>query len=269
MKPENMTGEKSTRLPYPAVIVDLDRTLLRTDKSVSEYTLKVLREWREAGAYLFAATARLERAITEYRELIGFDAVTTLNGARTITPDGVSENAIVPEQASAILKALEQIDGTVISVEAEKGIYANAEIPLWQPEVMRDLSCLPGQQKIYKILASHPEIPAEEILIDLPDGVYTTVADQKLRQYMSRAATKWAGITQMLQGAGLSAGGAVCFGDDNDDLEPIVRCGYGVAVGNALDHVKKAADEVTQSNDEDGVARCLDRLMSLARDRKN
>ena len=269
MKPGNMTGEKSVKLPYSAVIVDLDRTLLRTDKSISEYTRNMLQVWREAGAYLFAATARPERAITEYREMIGFDAVTTLNGARTITLDGIFENAIVPEQAAAILKALEQIEGTVISVEAEKGIYANAEIPLWQPEVMKDLSCLPGQQKIYKILASHPEISPEEILIDLPDGVYSTVADKKLLQYMSRAATKWAGISQMLQGTGLSAGQAVYFGDDNDDLEPIIQCGYGVAVGNALAHVKEAADEVAESNDDDGVARCLERLMCRAGNGKN
>ena len=48
--------------------------------------------------------------------------------------------------------------------------------------------------------------------------------------------------------------------DDNDDLEPIRRCGYGVAVSNALDCVKAAADEVAESNDEDGVARTLARL---------
>ena len=260
MKPGNMTGEKSVKLPYSAVIVDLDRTLLRTDKSVSEYTRNMLQVWREAGAYLFAATARPERAITEYREMIGFDAVTTLNGARTITPDGISENAIVPEQAAAILKALEQIEGTVISVEAEKGIYANAEIPLWQPEVMKDLSCLPGQQKIYKILASHPDMPPEQITINLPETIYSTVADKKLRQYMSKAATKWRGIRQMLENVNVETEKAVYFGDDNDDAEPIQRCGYGVAVKNALDHIKEIADEITESNDEDGVARALDRL---------
>ena len=43
------------QLPYLAVIVDLDRTLLRTDKTVSDYTLEVLQAWREAGAFLLAA----------------------------------------------------------------------------------------------------------------------------------------------------------------------------------------------------------------------
>ena len=52
-----------SQLPFRAIIVDFDRTLLHTDKSISAYTIRVLREWREAGARLFAATARPERAL--------------------------------------------------------------------------------------------------------------------------------------------------------------------------------------------------------------
>ena len=247
------------QLPYLAIIMDLDRTLLRTDKSVSQYTLRVLLDWREKGACLFAATARPERAITEYMTMIGFHSATTLNGAKTITPGLIIENPIETKDAGMILEQLYSADGTEISVEAENGIYANAEIPAWNPAVIEDLRELPGKEKIYKILASHPEIPAEQIMIDLPDAVYSTVADRKLRQYMSRSATKWQGIRQMLKRVNLEAEQAVYFGDDNDDMEPIRECGCGVAVGNALDCVKEIADEITESNDEDGVARFLDR----------
>ena len=248
------------QLPYLAVIVDLDRTLLRTDKTISDYTLDVLREWQQAGAYLFAATARPERAITDYCRIIDFQAVTTLNGARTITPDGVYENTIATEDALSILEQLSGIDDMVISVEAENGIYANKDIPIWSPRVIEDIGELPRWEKIYKILASHPDCPPEQILIDLPETVYSTVADKKLRQYMGSTATKWRGIRQLLDSAKLEAEQAVYFGDDNDDIEPIRRCGYGVAVSNALDCVKAVADEVAESNDEDGVARTLARL---------
>ena len=249
-----------SQLPYSAVIVDLDRTLLRTDKTISDYTLGVLLDWQRAGAYLFAATARPERAITQYRKMIPFHAVTTLNGARTITPGRIYENTIESSHAEAILEQLVSADGMVISVEAENGIYANTDIPIWQPAVLDDIRVLPRREKIYKILASSPDMKPEQIEIDLPDTVYSTVADKKLRQYMSRNATKWRGIRQLLEDVQLEAEKAVYFGDDNDDLEPIRRCGYGVAVRNALEHVKEAADEVAESNDEDGVARCLERL---------
>ena len=250
-----------TGLPYRAVIADLDRTLLRTDKSVSEYTLGVLRVWQAAGAYLFAATARPERAITEYREMIGFRSVTTLNGARTITPGAVTENAVSAESAAAILAQLCGTAGTVISVEAEDGLYANTDIPVWHPNVIGDIGSLPGRRKIYKILASHPEVPADRISVQLPAGVYCTVADRKLLQFMGSEATKWNGIRRMLEHDGIPAEEAVFFGDDNDDIEPMIRCGLGVAVDNALDQVKEAADDTAPSNDKDGVAVYLDRLL--------
>ena len=126
--------------------------------------------------------------------------------------------------------------------------------------MIEDIGELPRREKIYKILASHPDCPPEQILIDLPETVYSTVADKKLRQYMGGTATKWRGIQQLLDSVNLEAKQAVYFGDDNDDIEPIRRCGYGVAVSNALDCVKAVADEVAESNDEDGVARTLARL---------
>ncbi len=244
-------------LPYRAVILDFDRTLLHTDKQISEYTVRVLRDWQQSGARLFAATARPARAIMVYQDQIPFDAVTTLNGARTITRDMVLENPISRDSAECILRQLCSMRGMVVSVEAEKGIYANMKIPAWMPVVMKDLMLLPQREKIYKILASHPEIPAEQIRIDLPGDTYSSVADGKLIQVMSREATKWNGIRSMLDAYRIDAAQAVYFGDDNDDMEPVLRCGCGVAVANALDCVREAADYITGSNDEDGVATFL------------
>lgn len=243
-----------TNLPYRAVIVDFDRTLLRTDKTISEYTAKVLRNWQQAGARLFAATARPERAITEYCRLIAFDAVTTLNGARTIMPDAVCENPIAAAEAEAILEQLCRVSGSVISAETGNGIYANTDIPLWEPLVVDDIQTLPRKEKIYKVLASHPDIPVDELPVSLPEDTYCSIAERKLLQVMSRSATKWNGIQNMLDAYGIDSSEAVYFGDDNDDIEPIRKCGCGVAVSNALDSVREIADHITGSNDEDGVA---------------
>lgn len=245
------------KLPYRAVIVDFDRTLLHTDKTISGYTAGVLRECRQAGARLFAATARPERAITEYCGIIAFDAVTTLNGSRTIVRNAVYEEPIAETEAEAILEQLCGVPGTVISVETGNGIYANTDIPLWAPAVVDDIRALSGKEKIYKVLASHPDIPVDELPISLPEDTYSTVAERKLLQVMSRSATKWNGVRRMLEAYGIDPLQAVYFGDDNDDAEPVRNCGCGVAVGNALDCVKEIADCITGSNDEDGVAAFL------------
>ena len=65
----------------------------------------------------------------------------------------------------------------------------------------------------------------------------------------------------MLDACGISTEDAVYFGDDNDDVESLKQCGTGVAVANAINVVKEAADVVVESNDEDGVAKWIERSL--------
>lgn len=84
-----------------------------------------------------------------------------------------------------------------------------------------------------------------------------TLAGGDLVQVMSRRATKWRGIIEMLRAFGIAKEEAVYFGDDYDDLEPVEKCGLGVAVANAVEVVKERADAVAGSCDEDGAARFI------------
>ena len=92
----------------------------------------------------------------------------------------------------------------------------------------------------------------------MTDDTYYTVADGHLVQIMSKKATKWSGIQSMLQFFGISPDDAVYFGDDQDDIQPIQMCGTGVAVSNAIPAVIRAANNITSSNDQDGVARYIE-----------
>lgn len=243
-----------------AIITDLDRTLLRTDKSVSEYSCAVLKKCRDRGILLMAATARPERAILNYQKLIGFDAVTTLNGARIILAGGVIENGIAPHSAEDILKKVTAIPNVTLSMETGDGIYANVSIPEWNAIVFEGFPALPTQSIIYKILlSSEGNAIQPDVERALTSDTYMTVADGKLIQIMSTAATKWNGIRAMLKTAGVDQKDVVYFGDDNDDIEPIKNCGVGVAVSNAIREVLAIADFVTESNDMDGVARYIEK----------
>lgn len=243
-----------------AIITDLDRTLLRTDKSLSAYTCAVLKKCREKGMLLMVATARPERAISEYQRQVGFDAATTLNGARIVMPTGVMENGIAPHSAAAILEKVTTIPDVALSLETGDGLFSNFYIPEWNNVVFEGFPALPTENVIYKILASREGSAIQsEVERALTPDTYMTTAEGKLIQIMSVAATKWNGIRTMLKAAGVDPREAVYFGDDNDDIEPIRNCGLGVAVSNAIEKVLNAADIVTESNDQDGVARCIER----------
>lgn len=243
-----------------AIITDLDRTLLRTDKTVSEYTKTILKKCHDKGIILMAATARPERAILTYRKQIDFEAITTLNGARIILPHSIVENGIMPSSAEKILNKVIMIPDLVLSMETGNGIFSNVPNPEWDVTVFNEFPALPTESIIYKLLLDNQENDIQqEVKNALTADTYMTVAEGKLIQIMSTAATKWNGIKTMLEAAGVKQNEAVYFGDDNDDLEPIKNCGVGVAVSNAIDEVLSAADFITESNDMDGVARYIEK----------
>lgn len=245
-----------------AIITDLDRTLLRTDKTVSEYTRTILKKCRDRGIVLMAATARPQRAVLDYHQQIGFEAMTTLNGARIILPQGVIENGIRPSSAESILKKVSEIPDLLLSMETEKGIFSNEPIAEWNAVVFDRFPALPTEGILYKILLSGKKGDIrQEVQRALTADTYMTVAEGKLIQIMSNAATKWNGIKAMLKAVGVEPEEAVYFGDDHDDIEPLKKCGVGVAVANGIKEALNAADFVTETNDRDGVARYIENII--------
>ncbi|MBQ4504056.1 MAG: HAD hydrolase family protein [Firmicutes bacterium] len=245
-----------------AIITDLDRTLLHTDKSVSEHTIAVLQKCHDHGILIMAASARPLRDILPYNDLIGFDAITATNGAVVSLPQNLLEIGIPCESGEKILSAILQYPDVFLSIETSKGLYSNRDIPVWEPVIWDKFPTLPENIILYKILASSQQKPLYEgIKTVLTDDVYHTIANNDLIQIMCNEATKWNGIKQMLSHFGVSPSEAVYFGDDNDDIESIKNCGLGVAVSNAIPSVLDVADHITESNDQDGVAKCLEKII--------
>jgi hydroxymethylpyrimidine pyrophosphatase-like HAD family hydrolase len=78
---------------------------------------------------------------------------------------------------------------------------------------------------------------------------------------MNRGATKFNAVRQLSSLWGIPLSDTVAFGDDFNDIGMIRQCGVGVAMGNAIPEVLAAADAVTDTNDDDGVARYIDRYI--------
>lgn len=242
-----------------AVITDLDNTLLRRDKTVSEYTRSVLERCQRRGMAVMAATARPERSVRAYCAQIGFQAAATLNGARVLLPDRVVENALSPASVERMLERMAAAPEAVLSLETDRGLFSSAPIPEWNPVVFEGFPRLPSCGRVYKILLSGPgDGPLQAAEGALTADAYLTVANGDLIQIMDRRATKWNGVRAMLDAAGVPPEAAAYFGDDNDDLEPLRRCGVGVAVANAIGGALDAADAVAAGSDQDGVARWIE-----------
>lgn len=238
-----------------AIITDLDRTLLRDDKSVSEYTVNTMLECKKKGILLVAATARPGRTIRKYDDRIGFDAAVTLNGA-VVSFGNSEEKAFVDRNdVEHILKELSLLGDCVISLETTKGFYSNVDIPEWSPIVYENLLCVPALDEVLKILVSSQKHDLKNVLEKcMGRNEYYSIANGNLFQIMSTGATKWRGIERILKAYKIDAEDIIYFGDDYDDIEPIQKSGIGIAVSNSIDEVKEIADCIVDTNENDGVA---------------
>lgn len=248
-----------------AIITDLDRTLLHTDKSVSPYTVETLRQCRMQGLRIMAASARPVRDILPFHHLIGFDAIAATNGAVVRLPQQELHFALSHNTAEQIITALLAFPDVFLSIETSTGLYANRDIPEWQPVLYSGFPRLPADTAVYKILASSPcRRLYDEVADILPADAYHILAGHDLLQIMSTQATKWHAVQHMLSHFGISPNEAVYFGDDNDDIESLRMCGIGAAVSNAIPAALAAADYVVPSNDADGAASFLQQhILSL------
>lgn len=247
---------------YKAIIVDLDRTLLHTDKTISRYTAEVFGRCKEKGIKLMVATARPYRTMTQFCEVIDFDAISATNGARIICGDYRKEYGLCPESADRILTALKHYPDFRVTLETGEEAYSNKPIEDYDSVISDDLAAVAREEGAIKILISldAPDV-LETVKGMLSDDLYYTVANGHLIQIMSKSATKWSGVKAMLDISNISATETAYFGDDYDDVEPIRMCGVGVAVSNAIDEVKAVADYIAESNDDDGVAKFIERMI--------
>lgn len=241
------------------IIVDLDRTLLHTDKTLSAYTIKVLNECKKHGIKIMVATARPFRTTKQYCDLIDFDAMVVSNGARIIYRNQQTDYGICLKSAEHLLNALKRYTNLRITLETGDCAYSNLPIEDYETIITNDLVSVANSEGTLKILV---HLDNEETLTivknELTDDLYYTIAHGYLMQIMNTFATKWNGIKAMLDICNCSPDETVYFGDDQDDIEPIKMCGLGIAVSNGIDEVKVAADYVTESNDADGVAKFIE-----------
>jgi len=251
-------------MPIQMIITDLDRTLLRTDKSISSYTAQVLGRCRAAGIKIVFATARPWRTVLHFTNDVPVDALILHNGAVVFAGETMlRHHGIASADKDNILQAIARdFPQATLSVEIDDTLYANFDVSaIWNytQAVRSDFSDLPDKpaEKIIVGISSAEE--AACFAGYLPEDLYIQPSENKLGMIMNRAATKWNAARCLSEHFGIPTADMIAFGDDWNDIELLRGCGMGVAVANALDEAKTAADVICGSNDEDGAARWLEK----------
>lgn len=242
------------------IVVDLDDTLLRNDKTISDYTVSVLKRCQAIGIKIAYATARsLQAASTQIKRFvpdifIGYDGALAMEGTKVIhrfeIPADMADRLIkeclnTPEVAT--IYAINE------SVALSNG--PNSETSHYQ---YTDFSGGHNFGYLKISVAACDSNAVKKIAAGFPMCDMLRYSGEDNYRFTNREAAKWKAVEAVAKHFHYNADAFVAFGDDHNDLEMIRKCGVGVAMGNAIDEVKAVADYVCDTNENDGLAKWLE-----------
>lgn len=250
------------------ILCDLDGTLLRSDKTISQKSAEILEKCRKKGILVGFSTSRGRGNIIPYEAQIRPDVLICNGGASIVYKNTeIFKAEFTLEETRNILKNAYEVvgDNAEITLDLIDKFYWNrAE----DKSTDYDWSALYDDFRDFKI-------PAMKICVQTTDRekalkISSCVqncdmlpfSDIPWYKFSPKTATKENAISFLCGHIGISSNEIISFGDDHNDIGMLKMCGTGVAMGNAIDEVKAVCDFVTKSNDDDGVADFLaDRLL--------
>lgn len=276
----------ATDSPLPAVTrliaTDLDGTLLRDDKTLSDRTVAALAAAEEAGIEVFFVTGRPARWMDVVRDHVhGHGMAICANGATVVDLRAEGKPLMVrPLERDAALAAVrtlrEAAPGTSFAVEFTTGIHYEPAYPPFHldpgatvavaEKLLQEES--PGAgAPVLKVLAHHAELAPDEFLAlaraaagDLAS--FTRSSPTALLEISGRDVSKASTLALCCAERGIDPAEVVSFGDMPNDVEMLSWAGASYAMGNAHPDAVAAASGTTLTNDEDGVAVVIERILA-------
>lgn len=265
------------KAPPRLVASDLDGTLVRSDLSVSDRTREVLARVEKAGALFVMVTGRPPRWMAPVAEATGHRGLAVCaNGALVYdlhTERVVRSSLIDAEAAAEVVAALRRdVPGIAFAVEkapvdGAPGGFAREQVyvPRWDNGeiVVEDVAAMVANGAV-KLLARQEQMGSDELLAVARTCLggaaeLTHSSADGLLEISAAGISKASGLASLADEWGVEATDVVAFGDMPNDLPMLSWAGHAVGMANAHPEVLAAVDEVTSSNDDDGVAQVLER----------
>lgn len=257
-----------------ALFFDIDGTLVSFHThEIPASTIEALTQAKKEGARIFISTGRpqiLINNLTALQERRLIDGYITMNGAYCFVGSEVIYKSAIPT-------------GDVCRLT---GYCADRNIPCIVVGEHSICACQPDQRvrqifhEYLKVTAPLPDIPTSEAIegkeIFQLTPFITEEEEQEIAPYLTdceigrwhpaftdvtaRGNTKQKGLDEIIRHFGIRLEDTIAFGDGGNDIPILRHAGIGVAMGNASDRVKEAADYVTTPVDDDGIANALRHL---------
>ena len=263
-------------MAYKLIAVDLDDSLLGSDIKISPRNHEALVKAMDKGLLVTIATGRMFRSAVVFARQLGLDVpIITYQGG--LVKSAFSNNILYNQTLRL------DISKKIVSSCKAKGVYlqiyigdeyyiekANSYSRQYHKQIgVQGIEVGPLDEfleeppnKLLIMDEPHRILELKDEFIEiLGDEIEITTSKPEYLEFTHRDATKGKALEYLAVTKGIDKEDIIAIGDSFNDISMIQYAGLGVAMGNAPMEVKKCADYVTGTNDEDGVAQVIDKFV--------
>ncbi len=263
------------RTAYALIATDLDGTLLRGDDTVSARTRSALARAVASGARHLVVTGRPAPRVRPLLRILGGRGLAVCGQGAQVYDAGADRLlwsvTLDRELAENALGKIEAEVGEVYAAVDQDGVEG---LTLIEPGYRMPHPNLPSvrvrhrdelwREPISKVLLRHPELSDDELAAAAREAVGSlatvTMSGPGTVELQPYGVTKATGLDRAARLLGVTPARTLAFGDMPNDIPMFAWAARGVAMANAHAELRAVADEVTLSNEEDGIAVVLERL---------
>jgi len=278
----------SVGMDYKMLVMDMDGTLLTNDKRVTEKTKATLKKAADMGVKIVISTGRVFTSARLYSELLEMKTpIIASNGAYINYNDEVLYVKLFGEKNIRKTLELSKKYGlfpqffTEDSIITEKLIYNSLNYTKWNANVPEDkrvkvrvidptewddviekekgsiLKAIVADEGLERLKPLRAQL-AEEGMEVSSSHIYS---GQFNIEIMDKGVTKASAVDFLANFYNMDKSQIICIGDSENDIPMIEYAGLGIAMGNGTEDAKKAANFITLSNEEDGVAYAVEKFI--------
>ena len=256
------SAREEMKLKYKLLALDMDGTLLNSQKKISPRTANAIDELSKRGIYVVTSTGRNLAEILDYREVLRAMHFGIL----------ISGGMIFDFKKDTPVK-VHGLDEKIILQLIDFGLAERAMIHLHtvrhsiaREDDIRHMDAFdfvrehPGEVIKVNLYHRSEESRDRNLARIKPLNLSISFAEAFNLEMSPANITKGSGLIELCEFLGLDISETVAIGDAHNDTEILQTAGLGIAMGNASDEIKKLADFVTLDNDSDGVAAAIEKF---------
>jgi len=267
-------------MAYSLLALDLDGTLTNNKKEITPHTKNVLYKAMDKGVKIILASGRPDIGVAPVaRELNLYERggyILAFNGGRIIDCKSgkiLSETSFPRQYFAEVVSLRERFKGIEVLSYTSSGIIAGG-ITKYVNEECRCNSCgavaadnllaaLPESEVKFLVVGEHEKLlPVRDYLVKNFSSAFSVCFSQPFfLEVCPFGIDKSSSIKKLLNILGEDKSSLMACGDGENDLPMLRAAGMAVAMANASDEVKAAADFITRSNEEDGVAYAVEKFI--------